>query len=254
MPASLIMSKEERNEHWENNPPKPAALDAAFAASRKLEEDRKKAATKERIDKLRAGPKRIKINPADIVGKEWNSQHCCFVTRFNPGEITMTDKPDFKSMSGPELSIAYNEMVKVGTNLGIVNLKPTTKFKTLAVGVERCEKLHADVNARTTAGGQPPQEKVRPSGLVVKSAAKVAKVAKVKELKKKLIGGFSPDAKITVLVTENPRTGNVAKRFDYYKTCSTVGEYRDKVGNISLAGADLKWDVSHKYIEVKELK
>lgn len=52
------------------------------------------------------------------------------------------------------------------------------------------------------------------------------------------------DRAITVLVEENPKRGESAKRFDYYKKAKTVQEYLAKGGTRS----DLAWDVAHKFI------
>lgn len=59
---------------------------------------------------------------------------------------------------------------------------------------------------------------------------------------------FDKEAKITVLVKENPkRKGSLsAKRFSNYKTGMTVAEAIEKG-----LGPDLAWDISHGFIKVK---
>lgn len=125
-------------------------------------------------------------------------------------------KVTYAGMTGPQLASAYNALAKAR------NLKPVKKFRTIADGVKRCEAL----------------------------AAKPLTGKNGNAKKGRTVGGFKPEAQIEVLVAENPRRGVVAKRFDLYKTASTVEEYATQVGDRGLAGRDLKWDVERKYIKV----
>ena len=61
--------------------------------------------------------------------------------------------------------------------------------------------------------------------------------------------GFGDEAKITVLVKENPkREGSEAhRRFKLYRTGMTVADYLAKGGT----GADLTWDTKHRHVSVK---
>jgi hypothetical protein len=56
------------------------------------------------------------------------------------------------------------------------------------------------------------------------------------------------DGKIKVLV-ENPKRGEAAKRFGYYKDGMLVASYRKKVGE-KQGMLDLRWDVNHKFVRV----
>lgn len=86
-----------------------------------------------------------------------------------------------------------------------------------------------------------------------KPAPKTSKVIKgeIKETSVKKtrgsLGKFDGSAKIKLLVTENPKRGNCAKRFDaYFKGIKTVEQALDK----GLTMADLRWDVEHEFIAV----
>lgn len=81
-----------------------------------------------------------------------------------------------------------------------------------------------------------------------KAAAKPAKKAEVAADtgRRGRPGAYAVDAKIKVLVKENPKRGASAERFDMYKTCKTVGDYLQAGGST----ADIRWDISKGYIEV----
>jgi hypothetical protein len=59
---------------------------------------------------------------------------------------------------------------------------------------------------------------------------------------------FQPDAKIKVLVKENPKRAGTeaAERFDLYSECKTVQDYVNAGGRTS----DIAWDVKRNYISV----
>lgn len=60
-------------------------------------------------------------------------------------------------------------------------------------------------------------------------------------------GKYGDDLKISVKSKENPKRGESAKRFGYYKSGMTVGEYIKKGGLRS----DIAWDVEKDYISVR---
>lgn len=80
-----------------------------------------------------------------------------------------------------------------------------------------------------------------------KPAAKATKVAAPKAAKEPKVAG--PDnRKITVLVTENPKRGGAAERFDLYKKNNTVDKYVAAGGKRE----DIAWDVKKGFISVAE--
>lgn len=64
----------------------------------------------------------------------------------------------------------------------------------------------------------------------------------------KMVGGFKPDAKITVIAKENPRRPGTHghKIFESYKKLKTVSAVLAAGGKI----ADIKWDIEHDSIKV----
>lgn len=50
--------------------------------------------------------------------------------------------------------------------------------------------------------------------------------------------------KVKLLVKENPKKGNGAKRFAYYKNGASVADAMKK----GVTRADVRWDVAHKFI------
>ena len=71
-------------------------------------------------------------------------------------------------------------------------------------------------------------------------------------------GSFAPEHVIRKLVTDNPKkpSGKSYARFALYEDGLTVEQYVQRsvdAGNkASIAIADLRWDVAHKFIEVSE--
>jgi hypothetical protein len=57
---------------------------------------------------------------------------------------------DFKTMTGPQLVATWNEMVLTAADFGL-DVKPVKKFKDQKSGVARCEKLHAQLQAKKPA-------------------------------------------------------------------------------------------------------
>ncbi len=60
---------------------------------------------------------------------------------------------------------------------------------------------------------------------------------------------ISSEGKILVLVKENPKRANAAKRFSFYKTGMLVSTYEKKVGPAQ-ARADLRWDRKQNFIKI----
>ena len=54
---------------------------------------------------------------------------------------------DFTTMTGPQLVAVWNEMVLTAADFGL-DVKPVKKFKDQKSGVARCEKLHAQLQAK----------------------------------------------------------------------------------------------------------
>ncbi len=63
--------------------------------------------------------------------------------------------------------------------------------------------------------------------------------------------GFPEDAKIKILVKENPRRGAAAKRFEIYENGMTVADYTKKICTLGDALVHLRWDVKHGHISVE---
>ena len=135
--------------------------------------------------------------------------------------------------------------------------------KTHAMLVRRAERSGATDRAQELLKSQDPARKP-PEGeveMATKKAAtkeapaeKPAKATKAKVEKVEVAakrgrpGAYSDDAKIKLLVKENPkRAGSAsAARFDLYKDNKTVGALMAAGGSI----ADIHWDIAKGYIEV----
>lgn len=114
------------------------------------------------------------------------------------------------------------------------------------------EKLRQDTLARQQAAmdavrARQPEEE---STMAAKKTA-ARKAAPKKEKTEAAPRGFSEDARIKILVKENPRHGAAAKRFEIYQNGMTVGEYTKKIGSRAEALVHLRWDVKHGHISVK---
>lgn len=55
--------------------------------------------------------------------------------------MNTTSKPDFNSMTGPQLVEAYNAMCEQAKSLGINTVQPTKRFSGLDAGRTRCERM-----------------------------------------------------------------------------------------------------------------
>lgn len=80
-------------------------------------------------------------------------------------------------------------------------------------------------------------------------AAKQTKVAKKSAPKKEAApraNGVDREAKINVLVDENPKRGAAAERFALYAKAKTVGDYVAAGGTL----ADIRWDTKKGFISL----
>lgn len=75
-------------------------------------------------------------------------------------------------------------------------------------------------------------------------------VREVKAAKAKL----DRDQTITLVSKENPKKADAGRRFEFYRTVKTVGEYVDKVGDVRKAEADIKWDSGKGWIKLGEVR
>ena len=79
-----------------------------------------------------------------------------------------------------------------------------------------------------------------------KLAGKGEKAAKEPRAKKEAAVPKADDRKITLLVTENPKRGKSAERYELYRKAKTVADYVAAGGS----KADIAWDAAHNYIKV----
>jgi len=54
---------------------------------------------------------------------------------------------EFNEMNGPQLVAAWNEMVLTANDLGM-QVQPVKKFSARAAAIKRCQKLHAEIQAK----------------------------------------------------------------------------------------------------------
>ena len=94
---------------------------------------------------------------------------------------------------------------------------------------------------------KPLAERIAEAAAARKAAAAAKKPAK-KGGRRGPAGTYADTAKITVVVTENPKKAGTAShtRFAVYKTGMTVAEFLKAGGK----RADLDWDVSHKFVSI----
>lgn len=163
------------------------------------------------------------------------------------------DQAGLEALSIPELVKLYNEANKD---------KPVKLFSKKPVAVERVWASYPDPVSATTPAEAPAagEEQVgentettqenQEDDMAKKNAAKNGKKAATGAKK----GGgrkasFDPDARINILVKENPkRKGSAsAKRFDKYAQNMKVADALDK----GVKSADIAWDVKHAFIALK---
>lgn len=194
---------------------------------------------------------------------------------------------DLAAMTGSALVAHYNQLVEENPEL---EYRTTQRFSTAAAGIRRIEALYSSIKGaaaddgrehttkRATgptspdqiAGHQPGQSPEETASRTDDAAAsdetqstkeesEVAKKAKKGGRKARTTAkttgstarGFAPEAKITILASENPRRGAAAERFKLYRDGMTVATYCSKFeGGRSEALVHLRWDVKHGFIKV----
>lgn len=60
------------------------------------------------------------------------------------------------------------------------------------------------------------------------------------------------NARVKLLVKENPKRGASRIRYNHYKDGMTVGEYVEKAGSKGMA--DIRWDLEHGFIALAPAK
>lgn len=269
IPPLLKLTAEERRRAWDGRQLKP--VDPRIPPRKRDPATEAFAAEQERIKKVRQGNRLARLEARRSAGiapstktHYWDSLRNRWArdVLYRGGKMM----EDVTNMAGPDLVRLYNQMAVEAAGLGL-QVDIVRRFKTLAVGVRRCTEL--DSKIIVAKGGEPPpppttveaeepetatteeEEAMRKTSGSRKAAAKKAK--SVRSTKKatasaRKAAGFEPEARITLLVKENPRREGTRahKVYGYYSTCKTVAEFVKKGG----AGKDLKWDVEHKNIKV----
>jgi hypothetical protein len=128
---------------------------------------------------------------------------------------------NFNTLKLNELTNQFNEMAMTALDMDLKGFKPVKKFRDLKAGVARCNELHSAIQAT---------KKKKPT---------LGRKSKLKD-----------DAKISILVEENPKRGNAKQRFGLYKEGMLVSTYKDKVGDPKLAAACIRWDVKKGFIKL----
>lgn len=189
----------------------------------------------------------------------------------------MLDARSLEEMSGSALVAHYNQLVEENQELGY---KTTERFASAAKGIYRIEALYSSIKGaaaddgrshsfaegsetkRTTHTSAPAEAPSDAASASLNSKAEeqdMAKTTKKGARKARTTSkttsstarGFAPDAKIHILVDENPRRGAAAERFKLYKEGMTVATYCSKFeGGRSEALVHLRWDAKHGFIKV----
>ncbi len=195
-PAGLFVTQEARAASWAASPPRPfqapppeeRSVDPATAALAIELEERRKAKTRARIEKL----KRPKV---DVRGKRWDPRISQWINEGEEVDVISiitntrgatkmkdwTAVEDFTAMDGPGLARAYGEMAtsKLGVELGA---KPVTKFTDKETGVKRCQALASSIKARYEGlAGIDPDEQSASAGDVKHEEDEVASAKKSKK-------------------------------------------------------------------------
>lgn len=63
-------------------------------------------------------------------------------------------------------------------------------------------------------------------------------------------GKLDPTLSLTLVQTQNPKKADAARRYEFYRTCGTVGEYCAAVGSAAKGEADIRWDSKQGWITV----
>ena len=189
----------------------------------------------------------------------------------------MLDAAVLAGMTNSALVAHYNQLVEENPELGY---KKTERFASAAKGLYRIEALYSsikgaaaddgrdyskgtEVSTDTSATAEAPSTAASAEADPTPATEEETEMAKKKTTKgarkarttARATGsparGFAPEAKITILVDENPRRGAAAERFKLYKNGMTVATYCEKFeGGRSEALVHLRWDVKHGHIKV----
>lgn len=183
----------------------------------------------------------------------------------------MLDARTLEEMSGSALVAHYNQLVEENPELGY---KRTERFASAAKGIYRIEALYSSIKGAaaddgrehnftdTSAPAEAPSTAASAEADTTPASSEESDMAKnTKKGARKArttakataspARGFAPDAKIHILVEENPRRGAAAERFKLYKEGMTVATYCGKFeGGRSEALVHLRWDVKHGHIKV----
>ncbi len=129
---------------------------------------------------------------------------------------------NFEAMTLDELVKTFNEMVITAVDLDLLGFKVIKKFRDRNTGLQRCKTLHEAIQKKNGGGST---KRIR-------------------------AGGIPNDAKISILVEENPKRGKAKERFDLYKEGMLVSTYKEKIGDPKQAIACLRWDAKKKFIKI----
>lgn len=161
------------------------------------------------------------------------------------------DKADAKAKPTGAAGEKVAKAKKVGHRAGKAKIIDPRKAQMEAVGNGAIAIVKKHKAAAAKAKAAEDNKKAKKTAAKAKKAAKPAKTTKKTTAKKapSSPGSIALEAKITLLVKENPkREGtNGYKTFNKYKTGMTVEDFLKKGGT----RADLAWDLAHDFIKVK---
>ena len=101
--------------------------------------------------------------------------------------------------------------------------------------------------AQERAAKADPKERIERAKKIAGKGEKATKEPKEPRAKKEVGAPKAADTRaITLLVTENPKRGKSAERYELYRKAKTVADYVAAGGS----KADIAWDASHNYIKV----
>jgi hypothetical protein len=100
--------------------------------------------------------------------------------------------------------------------------------------------------AQERAAKADPKERIERAKKIAGKGEKAVKEPKAKKEAAAPKEKAADTRKITLLVTENPKRGESAERFELYKKAKTVADYVAAGGR----KADIAWDAAHDYIKV----
>lgn len=194
-------------------PFQPRPEDPAIATYRAQLEEQKRIRIANRIAKMKA-----RFEPKPSRPMRWNPVTCREEPILTLRELVlqrrekwMNTKPDFSSMTGPQLVDSYGEMLLTWIDLGGDNkFGAVKKFKDRETGSIRCEKIHAAVLEKR-AGLPPIENTTEPGGLKVsgppvnpKTETKQENATMAKKSKTKNSKRYDAEATVKKLVEKNP--------------------------------------------------